>query len=374
MTLTSPGSSAPQADDDPAGTSPAGEPGTTTPCIDLDHVVHLDHVEPPLPEPRGPLTERLLDHLVRPPHELQPLPPAEDDPVTGDDSALALHVCYELHYRGLAGVDEGWEWEPTLLRERRTLERAFETRLTDLVGHPPCGLSTAGTVAELELLAASDGGPSLSRHMAEDGTLAELREFAVHRSAYQLKEADPHTWAIPRLWGDAKAGLVDIQMGEYGHGEPGGVHATLFASTMRALGLDDRYGAYVDRLPGITLSTGNLASLLGLHRRWRGALVGHLAMFEMCSVGPMGRYRDALQRLGFGEEATRFYQEHVLADERHQVVALHDMAARLVDQEPMLGGEVVFGARALAAVEQMFTAHLLGSWSAGRTSLLRPLG
>src|SRR3546814_16486211 len=82
--------------------------------------------------------------------------------------------------------------------------------------------------------------------------------------------------------------------------------------------------------------------MFGLHRRWRGALVGHLAVFEMCSVGPMGRYRAALERLGFDEAATRFYSEHVLADERHQVVALHEMAAQLVEQEPMPGGEVIF--------------------------------
>jgi hypothetical protein len=86
----------------------------------------------------------------------------------------------------------------------------------------------------------------------------------------------------------------------------------------------------------------------------------------------MRRYRDALRRLGFGVEASRFYEEHVLADERHQHVALHQMAARLVDQEPMLGGEIVFGARAVTAVEELFTDHLLTSWSAGRSSLLPP--
>lgn len=350
----------------------AAPPAPGDASLEAALVAVVDGDEPALPRARGPLTEHLLRHLTQPPHELTPLPPADDDPLTGDDSALALHLCYELHYRGLSGVDDGWEWEPSLLRERRKLERSLETSVTDLVGDPPCGLSTQGTVAALQEIATTDAGPSLSRHMAERGSLRQMQEFAVHRSAYQLKEADPHTWAIPRLWGDAKAALVDIQMGEYGDGKPDGVHATLFASTMRSLGLDDRYGAHLDVLPGITLSTGNLASMFGLHRAWRGALVGHLAIFEMCSVGPMGRYRDALIRLGFGEEATRFYDEHVLADERHQVVALHDMAARLVDQEPMLGGEVVFGARAVSAVEQLFTAHLLESWSAGRSSLLRP--
>ncbi len=363
MTLLSPGSMPPSAEG-------PRRPTPTPADLEID-LTDLD--APPLPSPRGVLTEQLLDHLVRPVHELSRLPESDDDPLTGDDAALALHVCYELHYRGFADVDEAWEWEPSLLRERQRLEAALEARLAELIGLPPVGLSVAATVDALLEQAGDDDGASLSAYMATRGTLDQMREFAVHRSAYQLKEADPHTWAIPRLWGPAKAALIDIQIGEYGGGDPERVHATLFADTMRELRLDTRYGAYIDHLPGITLTTGNLVSLLGLHRRWRGALVGHLAMFEMCSVGPMGRYRDALRRLRVGPKASRFYEEHVIADERHQVVALHEMVAGLVDQEPMLGGEVVYGATALTAVERLFAQHLLEAWQAGRSSLLAPL-
>ena len=42
-----------------------------------------------------------------------------------------------------------------------------------------------------------DDGPSLSAYMEVDGTLAQMREFVVHRSAYQLKEADGHTFGHP---------------------------------------------------------------------------------------------------------------------------------------------------------------------------------
>ena len=322
-----------------------------------------------LPEPRGPISSWLLHHLLLPPHDVGPLPASGDDPLTGEDSALSLYLCYELHYLGLPDVDEAWEWEPSLLTARRELERALERRLVEQVGHVPIGLSTSDTVSAVEALSTADDGPSLSGYVETRGTLAQMRELAVHRSAYQLKEADPHTWGIPRLTGRSKAALVDIQTGEYGDGRADGVHATLFAETMEALGLDRRYGAYLDHVPAISLSTCNLISLFGLHRRWRGALVGHLALFEMCSVGPMGRYQAALERLGFGEVATRFYAEHVLADERHQVVALHDMVATLVEDEPFLGGEVVHGARCLAAVEAMFADHVLRAWEQGATSL-----
>ena len=337
-------------------------------AAECDHLASESPVR--LPAPRGPVTEHLLDHLRRPVHEISSLPIGDGDPLCDDDVALALYLCYELHYLGLPDVDEAWEWEPSLLRERRRLEDDLERRVVKLIGLPPIGLSRDGTIEELQQLAGTDSGPSLSSFMQNDGTIEQMREFAIHRSGYQLKEADPHTWGIPRLTGRAKAALVDIQHDEYGAGRPAFVHAALFADVLGALDLTPQYGAYLDRLPGITLSTCNLVSLFGLHRRWRGALVGHLALFEMCSVGPMGRYQAALERLGQGERATRFYQQHVIADERHQDVALHDMVAGLVDQEPFLGGEVVFGARALAAVEAMFAGHLLDSWSRGESSLL----
>mgnify|MGYP001180919370 CR=1 FL=1 len=255
--------------------------------------------EPPLPTPRGPVTEVLLDHLRLPVHELPALPDALDDPVSGEDAPLALHVLYELHYRGFDGVDEAWEWEPSLLRERQRLERAFEERLVELAGPVPVGLSADGVRTELLELSAEDEDATLSALVAREGTVEQVRELLVHRSAYQLKEADPHTFGIPRLFGRAKAAMVEIQRGEYGDGRADEVHATLFARAMEELDLDASYGALIDQIPGVTLSTGNLISLFGLHRRWRGALVGHLALFEMCSVRPMSRYLAALERLGF---------------------------------------------------------------------------
>jgi hypothetical protein len=321
---------------------------------------------PALPRPRGPLSGHLFDHLVEPVHPVPPFPTAVDvdDARCGDDFHLALYACYELHYRGFAGVDAAWEWEPSLLALRRELESAFEAALRAEVRVP------AATDVEAGLAEVAGGdGPSLSRYMAERGTRAELEEFAIHRSAYQLKEADPHTWCIPRLAGGPKSAMVLIQADEYGDGVAGESHAELFADTMAALGLDPTYGAYLDLLPGTTLATVNLVSLFGLHRRLRGALVGHLAVFEMTSVGPMGRYGRALHRLRAPAVARRFYDVHVEADAVHAVVASTRMAAGLAAQEPHLASDMLFGAAALSAVEARFARHLFESWANGVSSL-----
>jgi hypothetical protein len=315
------------------------------------------------------VSEAVIGHLRGRPSSLGRLPRAQDDPLVGDDSNLALYLCYELHYRGFDGVPDALEWDPLLLTMRAELERRFEERLRAVVP-----MAAAVTDIEGEIVAAIEnaGGPSLSTYMAGRGTVAEFREFAIQRSAYQLKEADPHTWAIPRLFGEAKAALVAIQMDEYGYGDPAAVHATLFADTMDHLGLDSRYGAYLPCLPGSTLATVNLMSLFGLHRRWRGALVGHFTVFEMTSVVPMGRYATALARLGLPAAARRFYDVHVVADAEHEVVALRRMAAGLARSEPNLSSSILFGANAVLHVERAFAEHILDSWSAGISSLLPP--
>src|SRR3712207_9177724 len=98
----------------------------------------------------------------------------------------------------------------------------------------------------LRAIAESDDGPSLSRHLERHGTLEQVLEFVVHRSAYQLKEADPHAWAIPRLTGGPQAAMGENEADEFGGGRADRAHAELFAKSMRALDLDARYGAYVE--------------------------------------------------------------------------------------------------------------------------------
>jgi hypothetical protein len=333
-----------------------------------------------LPHPRGPVSERLIAALRRPPHALQaPAHPRTPPPPAGDtlhdeDVQLALFVCYELHYRGFAGVSDRWEWQPGLLAFRAVLEEAFERDLRAAAGEVE---GTGSVERDLIALVAADDGPPLSRFIERDATLERFREFVMHRSVYHLKEADPHTWAIPRLDGPAKAALIEIQIDEYGGGRLPRMHAELFRTTMAGLDLDTSYGAYVDAVPAITLATGNLISLFGLHRRLRGALLGHLAAFEMSSSLPNRRYGNGLRRLGGTPEITRFYDEHVEADAVHEQIAAHDMCGGFCALEQsgpaprrnVAASAVLFGAAAALAVDRLFAAHLLDHWHAGETSL-----
>lgn len=295
-----------------------------------------------------------------------------EDPLADDDLQLALYLCFELHYRSFPFVDSAWEWSPALLSVRARLEEAFLDALEIELG-PAEAVEPAKLGDFLFRLEAEDQGISLSRQLEVEAGLDEFREFVVHRSLYQLKESDPHSWAIPRLSGPPKTALLEVQADEYGGGRSERMHSVLFAKTMRALDLDDRENAYLGYVPGTTLATVNLMSALGLRRARRGAIVGHLAMFEMTSALPNRRYGNALRRLGFDAEATDFYDEHVEADAVHENIAAHDLAGGLARQEPELVADILFGARALLYLEDRFGRHLLAAWERDETSLRWPL-
>ena len=328
---------------------------------------------PRLPSPRGPLSDSLITALREPPHELSPPQADASEGVLGEDFQLSLYVLYELHYRGFAEVDERWEWQPSLIALRCALEADFEATLRERLSVPDAAPPPERIGKAIIRLIDQDGAPQLSAYLERQASLEQFREFLIHRSAYQLKEADPHSWAIPRLSGAAKAALVEVQADEYGGGRPDRVHSTLFAKAMRALDLDPAYGAYLDRIPAVTLATVNLMSLFGLHRRLRGAIVGHLAGFETTSPIPNGRYAKGLRRLGLAEDALDFFDEHVEADSVHENIAVYDMAQGLAQSEPEIAGDILFGVRALLHLDGGFAGHLLECWEHGGSSLVEPI-
>ena len=83
----------------------------------------------------------------------------------------------------------------------------------------------------------------------------------------------------------------------------------------------------------------------------------------------MGRYATPYAGWACPTAGRRFYDVHVEADLVHGVVARSRLAGGLARQEPDLSADIVFGARALSAVEARFAGHLLESWDQGLSSL-----
>ena len=304
---------------------------------------------------RGPLSDWVVGAATR--DAPGPVPPVTSADAFDDDFQLALYLAQEVHFSDVPGFLPNLDCDPILLAFRARLEWALVERLR--AERPPY---RARADLRSEVQAAVDGaeGPSLSCFVQDHATLPLVCEVVKHRSPYQLKEADAHTLAIPHLRGAPKQYLARIQAGEYGVDEPRAgrrAHAALFGEVMVALGLDAGLHAYLDELPGSALGISTLVSTFGLSRHHRGALVGHLATFELTSVEPMRRYANALRRLGAPPAATRFYDVHVLADAEHERLAL-ELAQALVADEPRLRDDVMLGVCSALLAERHFSATL----------------
>jgi hypothetical protein len=330
-----------------------------------------------MPPERGTLSAWLAATLRRDPSALPAgatVPPVSGERPAAwedDDLQLALWCCYELHYRGFEDVDEDWEWHPAVTAFRGALERRWLAALRCLAGEG--GAMPAGDLpGALMALTRRGGGPDLAGYLARNAGREQFAEFAAHRSVYQLKEADPHSFGIPRLEGRVKAALVEIQADEYGGGRAERMHAELFRATMRWLGLDDAYGRYVAAVPAVTLAVSNLMSLFALHRRWTGALLGHLAALEMTSTGPNRLYSAGARRLGADDKARRYFDEHVEADAVHEQIAAHDLCGGYAASHLGAAADILFGASCCLEIDDALASHLLASWRAGESSLRPP--
>jgi len=291
---------------------------------------------------------------------------ASDEPFADGDLQLALWVAYELQYRGFDGVDPDFQWDPEIIAFRARLERPWIDWLEAGFRVRP---DDAPVAKQLRALIDADDGPRLAPYLRRHATREQFRDFILNRSVYQLKEADPHSFGIPRLDGAAKAALVEIEADEYGGGRHERMHSELFRTTMRWLGLDDSYGHYVPEVPAVTLAVSNVMSLFAVHRRWTGALLGHLAALEMTSTLPNRHYAAGAIRLGASEAEARYFTEHVEADAVHEQIAAHDLCGNYVEQYPHALPDVLFGARCSLAVDNLFAHQLLGTW---KTRARRP--
>lgn len=308
------------------------------------------------PKARGSLSAAVAGALRTGPADV--VVPAAESP---EDAAIALWTLYELHYRGFDDVDDALERHPGLLAVRRELEVDLEGRLRSrYVPHAWAGDLGAALFAYVE----GHDGPSLARHVQASADADQVLDLFRMRSVYHLKEADPTAWVVPRLSTGPKAALMELQFDEYGGGDPNRVHSHLWTLGMDALGLRTDYGAYVDEAPLEVLEQNNAMSLFGLHRRLRGAALGHLAAFEMTSSMPSRRMVQGLERLGLAPEMVAYYAEHVEADAIHEQLAARTICGSLVESEPALADDVFLGAFTCLDLEDRFAHLVLGQWEA----------
>ncbi len=309
-----------------------------------------------IPSPRGKLSACVVDALRHQQAGQVDASFAESE----EDAALSLWLLHELSYSGFDGVDDAFEWDIALVALRLELEADLERRLRAGFPGPPAGAREDLATSFFDYVETHDG-PSLASHVHTDATHDQVLELLRWRSVYHLKETDPSTFALTRLPRPARAALAELLYDEYGAGKPERLHSHLFADALRSVGLDPDRG-YVDDVPLEVLEMNNAVTMFGLHRRLRGAAMGHLAAFECTSSVPSRRLVRGLQRLDFPRPVIDYYEEHVLADAVHEQVAVRDILVPLVAEDPDQLDNVFLGAYACLEQEAQVARVLLDRW------------
>jgi len=317
---------------------------------------------PSLPVPAGPNSTAARRALVE--GEFAEFVEATDP--FDDDTQLAWFMLNEASFAGWSDVADSAEWDPAVVELRIAIEKWFvRTVAVDRDVVDP---------AELVDAVLTGDGPSMSQFLADFGTTAQVLESLVLRYPYQSKEADPHTFAIPRLSGTVKRALCEIQAGEYGVGHRR-THAELFVDALVAMDADAEERAH-GPLPGVAYATSNLVSMGGLSRAQRGIVIGQLALFEMDSVVPNGVMVTACDRLRLPAATRRFFDVHVMADAEHEVIARQAFLIDYPIREPEQVPNLLFGIRAQHAIDVALVDHALRAWSYGLSAIdpLREIG
>lgn len=324
-----------------------------------------------LPSPVGPLSERATSLLATGTPITAPIGAMSGSTIGAQsvdplqhDLQLALYVLNELHYGGWTGVDDDLEWDPNVTSLRRALDSEFEQRLRRALVSTP-----SDTLDEARRLLAPGAGPSVSGFLRESGTADQVRESMILRTPYQGKEADPHTFALPRFNGPTKRVFTEIQAGEYGVGHRRS-HAELFADSLEGLGLDPTVNAYIDQCSGAALATSNLVTLGAMNRRLRGVVLGQLSFFEMDSVVPNQRMVDCCDRLELDDKVRPFFHIHVMADAEHQLMVESAFLTDYPTIEPDQVDNVLLGMRAQALIDHAIAAQAVPAWENGESALV----
>lgn len=315
-----------------------------------------------LPRPTGPWSHHAREVLQRRPVGRVPALP---DDRFDRDAQYAWFLLNCASFQGWEGVDDDVEWDPNVVALRRRLERWFIDEMRRRCVDGPTDPRSA-----VQHALAPSGTPGIAGYLEHHGTADQVRESLMLRLPYQHQEADPHAWAVPRLRGEVKRALCDIQAGEYGVGHAK-THAELFVDALEgAIGpaSSDLYPL----LPGAAFATFNFVSAAGMNRSLRGAVIGQLALFEMDSVDPNQKMVHACERLGFSDDVKAFFQIHVLADAEHEVVAARAFLDQFPLEEPDQVDNLLFGIRVQSHIDGVLAAHTVGAWSAGRSALRAP--
>lgn len=266
------------------------------------------------------------------------------------DLALALLAIHDLHLAPVHQLGDRvrFQHHPAIASLKQRLETTFLARLSD--GARP---ATGPAVDEMRKVAAKDLTPALYAWLAESASNGDLCTYLSLEGGPDGGFDDLVALCQVGIDGEAKLELATNYWDEMGRGSAAAVHTELHRRMARALGLRD---IARPSQPTESLERSLLGSTLATNRALQPELIGALGLLELQAGPRCRRVVRGLKRLGAGDDALAFYEEHAVADPRHGKDWLDHVVEPIAREFPEWGARIVQGARWRSTVNARFFA------------------
>jgi hypothetical protein len=268
------------------------------------------------------------------------------EPVDRRDRFLTLLRIYDLHTAPLQGLGQTVRHQhaPAVTELKGRLEAPWLTEL-EAAWEAAGDLSRCRTAEEvvqaMRAVAARDRLPAAYKWLAKTATWEQVVDFLALEGGPDGGFDDLIAVCQVGLTGTAKLELSKNFWDEMGQGDLAGVHTSLHADLVHAIGMPH---VPREQLPVPALERIALNGLMATNRWLQPEMIGALGLLEL-QAGPRCRLvLQAFDRLGAPEGAYPFYLEHAEVDPVHGKDWMDKAIEPLARDKPQWGPRMVKGA------------------------------
>ncbi len=263
-----------------------------------------------------------------------------------------LHrVLYSL-YAGRIAVPwtKGWRnFDDARFDElRRILELFWENherrRLADTFGSlPPVGNFSEWATEYCQSHRSNVSHP-LFGFLRDTASFAQLREFIVQESPFDIHFGDILAMMLPGVYGRAKSEFSQNFWDEMGRGESALMHRQLRLDMTRFLGVDD--DIYLNKIERFCLPELRLANMYFnsvFNRSQLAQAIGMMLATELMVPGRLDQQIAGWRRVGLADANMRYLLEHTVVDVEHAKGWMDEVVLPMLASEGQLMADVILG-------------------------------
>jgi len=244
----------------------------------------------------------------------------------GKAADLQLHqALYMLHaWRVASPWTPGWrnvdDWRFAQLRE--TLEKAWLDSEAAWIDRHLDDLPQVASFREWAEALCQEHRSNVSHplfaFLRDDATLAQLREFIIQETPFDIHFGDILALMLPGVYGGYKAELATNFWDEMGRGDAALMHRQLRLDMTGVLGVDDMvYLHDVERFCVEELRLANMYFHAACNRAELPQAIGMLMATELMVPGRLDQQIMGWRRVGFAEASMKYLLEHTVVDVVH---------------------------------------------------------